>query len=155
MVTLHDPSEFACQRMNRDLWSDETVQSLIQENFVFLQLGRYSHEGQEHANYYPVDAYPYISVIDPLTGERVWKSHTASDTTDFFIEIMDFLSSHPLDHLQQSTANSRVKDSKMAIDLTEEEQLQLAMAASVDSHPKEIINLDSDDDEPSTPAEGK
>lgn len=41
----------------------------------------------------------YISIIDSLTGtstdigERVWKSHTVSDTTEFFMQIMDFLDS--------------------------------------------------------------
>lgn len=38
MVTLHDPSEFPCQILNRDLWKDQSVRDLIRENFCFMQV---------------------------------------------------------------------------------------------------------------------
>ena len=55
MVTIHDPSEFACQALNRDLWSDQgelefdhayisrsfshlAVKECIKESFIFLQV---------------------------------------------------------------------------------------------------------------------
>lgn len=38
MVTLHDPSEFACQTLNRDLWKDQSVQEVVKASFVFMQV---------------------------------------------------------------------------------------------------------------------
>ena len=38
MVTLHDPTEFACQTMNRDLWKDSSVVEVIKNSFIFQQV---------------------------------------------------------------------------------------------------------------------
>lgn len=38
MVNIQDPTEFTCQMLNRDLWSDETVKEFVRESFVFLQV---------------------------------------------------------------------------------------------------------------------
>lgn len=38
MVNLQDPTEFACQVMNRDLWSEQAVKDVVNESFVFLQV---------------------------------------------------------------------------------------------------------------------
>ncbi|KAJ1950088.1 UBX domain protein Ubx2, partial [Dispira parvispora] len=37
MVNIQKVSEFACQILNRDLWSDIAVKQVVRENFVFLQ----------------------------------------------------------------------------------------------------------------------
>lgn len=37
LVNLQAPSEFACQRLNRDTWRDEKVRQLVQQSFVFWQ----------------------------------------------------------------------------------------------------------------------
>jgi len=39
MVSIMNSSEFACQILNRDLWSDRNVQKTVRENFYFLQVG--------------------------------------------------------------------------------------------------------------------
>jgi hypothetical protein len=38
MINVQDPTEFACQVMNRDLWSDSFVKDIIRESFIFLQV---------------------------------------------------------------------------------------------------------------------
>jgi len=38
MVNIMNSQEFACQILNRDLWSDSEVQKTIRENFFFLQV---------------------------------------------------------------------------------------------------------------------
>jgi uncharacterized protein YyaL (SSP411 family) len=43
MVNLQDPTEFACQVMNRDLWSEQAVKDVVNESFVFLQVSRRDH----------------------------------------------------------------------------------------------------------------
>ena len=38
MISVHDPSNFQCQILNRDLWKDKSVITMMKENFVFLQV---------------------------------------------------------------------------------------------------------------------
>ena len=38
LVNIQDNSVFQCQMLNRDLWSDPTLQQLVQANFYFLQV---------------------------------------------------------------------------------------------------------------------
>ena len=71
IVSIHDPSEFQCQMLNRDLWKDNAVKEIIQSSFVFLQFGASTSDGTMYANFYPRDSLPHIAIIDPRTGERV------------------------------------------------------------------------------------
>jgi thioredoxin-related protein len=41
LVNIQDPTEFSCQVMNRDLWSEQAVKDVIKESFVFLQVNPY------------------------------------------------------------------------------------------------------------------
>jgi hypothetical protein len=38
MVNIQNPSEFSCQVLNRDLWSDGFVKDIIRQWFIFLQV---------------------------------------------------------------------------------------------------------------------
>jgi hypothetical protein len=38
LVSIHDPAEFQCQVLNRDLWKAQEVKDLITESFVFVQV---------------------------------------------------------------------------------------------------------------------
>jgi hypothetical protein len=44
------------------------VKTLIKDSFVFLYLEADSSEGKRHSAFYPIDNYPYIAIIDPITG---------------------------------------------------------------------------------------
>ena len=39
MVNVQNVSEFPCQVLNRDVWSNGAIKELIKENFLFLQVG--------------------------------------------------------------------------------------------------------------------
>ncbi len=71
LITVFDPSEFSCLALNRDLFNDEDVQNLIKEHFLFLYLYADSDEGKRHLMFYPIQNFPYIGILDPLTGERL------------------------------------------------------------------------------------
>ena len=86
IVTLHDPSEFACQTLNRDLWKEDQVQAIVRESFVFQQFIISSSDGQQYRNFYPVESVPHIAIIDPRTGERVKIWHMAPTVQEFMIE---------------------------------------------------------------------
>ena len=38
IVNVQNVQEFSCQQLNRDVWSDSTVKSIVQESFVFWQV---------------------------------------------------------------------------------------------------------------------
>ena len=40
MVDIQNIGEFACQMLNRDLWSDKAVKDVIKAHFLFLQVSK-------------------------------------------------------------------------------------------------------------------
>lgn len=38
IVNIQDQAEFASHMLNRDTWSDELVQNIVQSGFIFLQV---------------------------------------------------------------------------------------------------------------------
>lgn len=72
LVTVHAPTDFASQAMNRDLWNSTLLQSFIKENFVFVQMNVGGSDERRYQSFYPYDGlYPHVALIDPRTGERV------------------------------------------------------------------------------------
>ncbi|KAJ3330891.1 putative protein serine/threonine kinase, partial [Blyttiomyces sp. JEL0837] len=145
MVTLSDPSEFACEALKRDLWKAKEVKDLIRENFIFCFYSSDSSDGVNHRAFYPFSSYPYFAILDPRTGERVKIWNTSLSVPEFLHEVTEFLDGHSLTDFQAKNKH-KPKTSK-AIDLTEDEQLELAIAQSMQR---------SDDDDviviPSSPA---
>ncbi|KAJ1988537.1 UBX domain protein Ubx2 [Dimargaris cristalligena] len=140
LVNIQKVSEFACQVLNRDIWSDATVKEIVRVNFVFLQLGHESDEGSRYINFYPVRKYPHVAIIDPRTGERVreWNDNITS-AAEFAEDVTQFLGlnayggSQPIIS-QQSKRPRRPDPSHQTRDIsamTEEEQIQAAIAASM------------------------
>lgn len=50
MINVQDATEFACQVMNRDLWSDSFVKDIIRESFIFLQVKKKAQEFCAHVH---------------------------------------------------------------------------------------------------------
>ncbi|KAH6581758.1 hypothetical protein BASA60_002251 [Batrachochytrium salamandrivorans] len=156
MVTIHDPSEFSCQAMNRDLWRNSTVKDLVRENFVFVQFGSQSSEGKMHISFYPIENYPYIGIIDPLTGERIKLWRIQIDPSAFLVEVVEFMDryqSHLTEGVPQATsAVTEIKaDPKYNSmeNLSEEEQYNLAIAASLSSDDTTTKDTKSSSETPS------
>ncbi|CAG0925899.1 unnamed protein product, partial [Notodromas monacha] len=94
LVDVHNEQEFACKVLNRDVWYDERIKTLIRENFIFWQVPMKSEEGERFLNFYPVEKWPSYCVIDPRTGERL----VTWDTTDADVVyqlLNDFLGDRP------------------------------------------------------------
>ncbi|KAJ3330602.1 hypothetical protein HDU93_000303 [Gonapodya sp. JEL0774] len=70
LINIQDPTEFQCQVLNRDLWSNTAVKDAIKEHFLFMQFGSRSQERQKYVNLYKAYRYPHVAIIDPGTGER-------------------------------------------------------------------------------------
>ncbi|KAG9322680.1 hypothetical protein KVV02_008257 [Mortierella alpina] len=151
MVNIQEAGVFACQVLNRDLWSDRSVKEIVKENFVFLQFYSDSVEGKKYAAYYPLKTFPHIAIIDPRTAERMHVWSKAIDPVDFLSDVSEFLDMHSLtDSTSKPSQPKKKKLVKDVSDMTEEEQLQAAMAASMGGDPSTAINLEDQEETPST-----
>lgn len=72
LVNVQDPTEFASQTLNRDIWSNSGVKELVRTNFVFWQVMHDEVDGRRLCNYYDLRAFPAIFIADPRTGENVF-----------------------------------------------------------------------------------
>ena len=114
LVTLHAPTDFASQAMNRDLWNSPLLQSFIKENFLFVQMIVGGGEARRYENFYPFDGlYPHLAIIDPRTGERIETLLVASipvpgyklvPTDRDMLEILgEFIAENPMGSLNEET----------------------------------------------------
>ncbi|XP_017038647.1 UBX domain-containing protein 7 [Drosophila kikkawai] len=152
---------FQSQTMNRDVWSDKDLKKLVRRQFTFWQVDNDTSEGRRFVAFYHCATLPYLCVIDPRTGEEVWRSpepkqeNVLPDLRQFLKEHRDFIAEdapstskrsavHIYDDDDQgdpeascsSTASSRGTPKKRAkvLELTEEEQLELAIKNSMNEN---------------------
>lgn len=134
LVNVQDVQEFACQVLNRDLWSDSMVKDFVKETFVFVQFSSQTGEGERYLSYYPVENYPHIAIIDPITGERLKFWNYGVTPAEFIQEASDFL----------DQVNPAKKTRLSPIELDEDEQLRIAMSESLQESEKSKPPVDSD-----------
>jgi len=164
LVNIQNSMEFACQVVNRDVWSNQTVRDIVNANFIMWQVSHDSDEGLHYATFYNVKRYPHISVIDPRTGERmvVWENLGMKPSADQFAELATlFLAEYPNlnDSLDSKDGDSekseKSKRKKSVIDLGEQDQLEAAISASMAcssdytklEYDSDSIEVENDDDE--------
>lgn len=88
MVNVQDKEEFSSYTLNRDIWADKRIASVIRLNYVLIQIDRDSSEGRDFGRIYNVPAYPHVSIVDGLTGECMWSRSVSNDHP---LETNDFL----------------------------------------------------------------
>ncbi|KNE61008.1 hypothetical protein AMAG_18727 [Allomyces macrogynus ATCC 38327] len=111
LVDLHDPSEFACEVLNRDLWKHHDVAEVVRANFLFLQPRTTDSDGRAYRTLYPVAGCPHVAILDPRTGERMAivgstaptmtapimrAQRLLKDPAEFVTFIFEFLDTHSL-----------------------------------------------------------
>uniref|UniRef100_A0ABM0MTU6 UBX domain-containing protein 7-like n=1 Tax=Saccoglossus kowalevskii TaxID=10224 RepID=A0ABM0MTU6_SACKO len=128
LVNVQNVQEFSCQQLNRDVWSNSVVKSIILEHFVFWQVYHDSDEGQKYIQFYEVSEYPYVAILDPRTGEKLAEWHRL-DNINFCDLVTEFLAQHPIfDNEGLSPPKKRVDS---IVDASEDSQLEAAIAASL------------------------
>ncbi|KAJ6222127.1 hypothetical protein RDWZM_000672 [Blomia tropicalis] len=131
MVNIQNPDIFSCQVLNRDVWSNHTVKSILNEHFIFWQSYHNNSEGQKYINFYNVRTYPYVSIVDPRTGEKM-VSWNEIDTMTFCDNITQFLSEHPRPGGDaESVSSNHVEVEKEIVNDSEEMLLEAAINASL------------------------
>ncbi|KAI8825504.1 hypothetical protein BJ741DRAFT_632016 [Chytriomyces cf. hyalinus JEL632] len=148
LVTVSDRTEFACEAQKRDLWNSPLMREFISASFVFLFYPSDSPDGMRHASFYRVDGLPYFAILDPRTGEsmKVWTTTPKKEV--LLQEFATFLDLNSLDNFR--APKPKRKASQSVGELTEEEQLNLAIAASLgggSSGAQQVMDLTGDDDE--------
>eukprot|EP00092_Neocalanus_flemingeri_P015956 GFUD01017273.1.p1 GENE.GFUD01017273.1~~GFUD01017273.1.p1 ORF type:complete len:450 (-),score=171.83 GFUD01017273.1:167-1516(-) len=153
LVNIQDAKEFQCQVLNRDLWSNPGVKAIISEHFVFWQQYKESDDAERYMTFYTIKEWPYVSIIDPRTGENMvtW-SHIEAAA---FPELMtEFLSLHPcLESPVKEPPRKKVRTDNM-VEMDEEAQMAAAIKASLadtlanngDSSDNSDLETFSDDD---------
>eukprot|EP00541_Cyclophora_tenuis_P008639 CAMPEP_0116559596 /NCGR_PEP_ID=MMETSP0397-20121206/10487_1 /TAXON_ID=216820 /ORGANISM="Cyclophora tenuis, Strain ECT3854" /LENGTH=406 /DNA_ID=CAMNT_0004085389 /DNA_START=1 /DNA_END=1221 /DNA_ORIENTATION=- len=157
LVNLQRDSEFSSHVLNRDVWRDELVENLIREGFIFWQTMDSTDEGKTYSQRYRVYAFPHIAIIDPRTGRSLWSKEGWTQEKPFdaeaFAEMaMDFCSKHSFDKgpvapSQPPAKKPGAKTPSTRDFMTEEEQLQAAMAASLEAGTDAKCDNDDDEDE--------
>lgn len=112
-------------------------------------------EGRTYIERYQVADFPHVGIIDPRTGRLIWRKEGWTQenplTAEFFAEFaMDFCSKNSFDRPPQAprptgAASSGAK--RTAREMTEEEQLQAAMRASMEDIKANAAVCDVDDND--------
>ncbi|OAA55717.1 uas [Cordyceps fumosorosea ARSEF 2679] len=143
LVNLQDMSDFNCQALNRDIWKDQSVKDLVSENFIFLQYDKDYPDAEEYINLYlpngtheNPDNYPYVSIIDPRTGEKVkvWSGRPFPKASEFHAELAEFLDRYSLEFNSKNPVArpSGPKPAVVDVDrMTEDEMLEMALKNSL------------------------
>ncbi|XP_048741186.2 UBX domain-containing protein 7-like isoform X2 [Ostrea edulis] len=148
MVNVQDVKEFVCQALNRDVWSHEGVKAIVKDHFVFWQVYHDSEEGGKFKQFYKVEEYPYIAIIDPRTGENMVTWSSGLDAVTFCDLVTHFLAEHPFsdDSLSEQQPSKRAKQEPSVVDLSEDDQIQAAIKASLQEPRKSVTYISDSED---------
>ncbi|KAJ8271158.1 hypothetical protein GJAV_G00123400 [Gymnothorax javanicus] len=162
MINIQNVQDFSCQCLNRDVWSNNAVRTIIREHFIFWQVYHDSEEGQRYIQFYKLNKFPYISILDPRTGQKMVEWNQL-DVSSFLEQVSGFLSEHgQLDGLSSRPPPAKRARSESLIDASEDSQLEAAIRASLqethyESNPdgtRESRSEDESEAEPFSDSEG-
>lgn len=151
LVNINRNDVFPCHSMNRDVWSDFTMQQLIAAHFLFWQ--RDEGRAGRYTQFYGVNNFPHIAVVDPRNHERVrvWGDNGLAVEKNVLIEqLSDFVSGNSLESdavirgsqarpLTRSTPSTSAPGPSSTLGATadsqmdEDAQLAAAISASMES----------------------
>ncbi|KAL3055167.1 hypothetical protein OYC64_017967 [Pagothenia borchgrevinki] len=131
MINIQNVQDFACQCLNRDVWSNDAVKTIIREHFIFWQVYHDSEEGQRYIQFYKLNKFPYISILDPRTGQKMVEWNQL-DVASFLEQTSGFLAEHgQLDGPSCQPPPAKRARSESLIDASEDSQLEAAIRASL------------------------
>ncbi|KAI2667449.1 UBX domain-containing protein 7 [Labeo rohita] len=130
MINIQNVQDFACQCLNRDVWSNDAVKNIIREHFIFWQVYHDSEEGQRYIQFYKLNKFPYISILDPRTGQKMVEWNQL-DVSSFLDQVTGFLTEHGQLDGQSSQPPAKRARSESLIDASEDSQLEAAIRASL------------------------
>uniref|UniRef100_A0A8C2ZTP5 UBX domain-containing protein 7 n=1 Tax=Cyclopterus lumpus TaxID=8103 RepID=A0A8C2ZTP5_CYCLU len=148
MINIQNVQDFACQCLNRDVWSNDAVKTIIREHFIFWQVYHDSEEGQRYIQFYKLNKFPYISILDPRTGQKMVEWNQL-DVASFLEQTAGFLAEHgQLDGPSCHAPPAKRARSESLIDASEDSQLEAAIRASLQETHYESSNAPEEPDSP-------
>uniref|UniRef100_A0A8C6LYR9 UBX domain-containing protein 7 n=1 Tax=Nothobranchius furzeri TaxID=105023 RepID=A0A8C6LYR9_NOTFU len=148
MINIQNVQDFACQCLNRDVWSNDAVKNIIREHFIFWQVYHDSEEGQRYIQFYKLNKFPYISILDPRTGQKMVEWNQL-DVASFLEQATGFLTEHgQLDGPSCHAPPAKRARSESLIDASEDSQLEAAIRASLQETYYESSNVPEAPDSP-------
>ncbi|XP_068605123.1 UBX domain-containing protein 7 [Brachionichthys hirsutus] len=148
MINIQNVQDFSCQCLNRDVWSNDAVKTIIREHFIFWQVYHDSEEGQRYIQFYKLNKFPYISILDPRTGQKMVEWNQL-DVASFLEQATGFLAEHgQLDGPSSHAPPAKRARSESLIDASEDSQLEAAIRASLQETHYESSNVPEAPDSP-------
>ncbi|XP_014823306.1 PREDICTED: UBX domain-containing protein 7 [Poecilia mexicana] len=148
MINIQNVQDFACQCLNRDVWSNDAVKNIIREHFIFWQVYHDSEEGQRYIQFYKLNKFPYISILDPRTGQKMVEWNQL-DVASFMEQATGFLAEHgQLDGPTCNAPPAKRARSESLIDASEDSQLEAAIRASLQETHYDSSNVPEVPDSP-------
>ncbi|XP_017460730.1 PREDICTED: UBX domain-containing protein 7-like [Rhagoletis zephyria] len=149
LVNVQDDN-FNSQVLNRDVWANKDVRQVIKRRFLLWQIDADTSEGRRFVTFYHCANLPYVCVVDPRTGEEMWKCNDPKES-NVLSGLREYISEHKefsddatddspstskrtitLSDDEQEAENSAEKKKRLKLlDLTEEEQINLAIRNSM------------------------
>lgn len=117
---------FQSQTMNRDVWSIKELKQLVRRQFVLWQVDDDSSDGRRFVAFYHCAKLPYLCVIDPRTGEEVWRSPEPNQQ-NVLPDLRQFLRDHRDFSLEEASTSKRAA---IQIDDDDDEQADVASCSS-------------------------
>eukprot|EP00906_Rhabdomonas_costata_P027442 RCo038977 len=140
LVNLYGEDCFASQQMNRDTWSNSTVQAAVEAYFLLWQPYSRTESGQKFSSLYHVHA-PVCVVVDPRTGEAVDNIRGFVQPIPFVDQLTGFLDNamkhgmvlEAIPNIPDEAADEPTSTNDQAMhDALEDPELQSALAASLE-----------------------
>lgn len=164
LLNLQSNKEFSSHMLNRDTWANDAVAQTIRTNFIFWQVYDDSEEGSKVCTYYKLYSIPVILLIDPITGQKMHSRSGMVEPEVLLEDLLPFMDGSPSDH-HVTLSHKRPRESSQAPtshvqpvpvpdESNEDEELQLALAASMENY-KEVSKDDGQKEGSDASAEAK
>lgn len=110
LVNIQDDL-FLSFNLNRDVWKDEVVSSLVKDSFIFFQREKTQEEAlkfiKDHKIY---NEFPFIGIIDPRTGALIQKLKIKGEGNELRDMILEQITLH-LENQPMNATASKVQPS--------------------------------------------
>jgi len=97
MVNVQSAAEFASHQLNCDTFSNDALKEMIKANFVFLQTYNDGATGKKLMNYYHLEQFPCILIIDPITGELMQNFKGFVEPDRLIEDLVEYMDCSPKD----------------------------------------------------------
>jgi len=110
LVNIQSERDFASLQLNRDTWSDETLQQVVRLHCVFWQQDQATHEGQRFLALHKMKGegeggggaalLPVIALIDASIGSKCFALSGFQESAELVERLMNWADRNPIDKLE-------------------------------------------------------